>query len=403
MKGLFNNLGLKLFSLALSICLATYVYVYIDYPITQTITLPLRIKGLNSELMIANPVPQQVQVKLRGPYRSVQQITTGHLSAQLDCTEYGAPGSESARVQLPDFGDVAVTDQDYDFIEIQLERRAEKELAVIIEHQGDVAPEFEIAHEDVSRHNVEISGPQPLVEQIAKAVVRPDVSSVQQDRRYRLPVLLLDLQDQPVLDQSLKIEPEILDYSISLVPAGSISVLKVIPTFAGQPAKDYLLGEPVPSPLFITLDADLVEGEQRYIRTAPIELNHAKTSFTCQAKLDYPFKLPAQHALPESCDVFVEIIPLAAQAEAAVSLGISIVDGDNRYEYVITPPELIVRSEELLQLEREARASLKAVVSVAKLGPGEYRLAPQVSLPLQLDRVTIIPTTIKVTIIQDGN
>jgi hypothetical protein len=47
-------------------------------------------------------------------------------------------------------------------------------------------------------------------------------------------------------------------------------------------------------------------------------------------------------------------------------------------------------------------AAIEARVDVAGLGPGEYRLVPQVNLPATFERVTIIPSTVKVTIFQSG-
>jgi len=403
LKILTNNLWLKLFSLGVAVALAAYVYLYIDYQITEPIRLPLVVKGLNAELLITSPLPQRVQVKLRGPYRSVQQISRARLSASLDCSTFKEPGHVAARVQLPNFGDVVVADQDYDFIEIDLEPKADKELPIIVERRGEIAADLQISDEKLSTHMVEIVGPRRLVDRVKRAVVQPDVSGLEQEKRVRVPVRVLDESDQAVQETSLTLQPEVVEYSIKVLPQGAVRVLKVIPDLVGQPDHEFLLGEPLPRPLYVTVDSRLVTGDQRYIRTEAINLEGARASFTKQVQLQYPFVVPAGSDLPQTCDVYIEIVPLEQREEAAARVVIRLVGNDPAYEYVLTPSEIIVRAEEMLEAGDETRGALRATVDVAGLAPGEYRLVPQVALPLQLDSVTIIPASIKVTIIHVGN
>lgn len=402
MKFLTNNLWLKLFSLVLAIVLAAYVYLYIDYPITAPLKLPLAVKGLNDELLITSPLPQQVLVKLRGPYRSVEQITRARLSATLDCSRFDGPGSGTARVQLPDLGDVVITDQDYDFVEITVEPKAERQLALFIERRGEIAAGFQIADESLSTHTVQLVGPQRLVQQAKRAVVQPDVAGLEADKRVRVPVRLLNDSERVLQDAALKIEPDVVEYAVKVVPTGSIRVLKVIPDLVGQPDREYLLGEPLPRPMYITADARLVPADQHYVRTEPISLAGVKQSFTKQVKLIYPFAVTAGSPLPQTCDVYIEIVPLEQQEEQAARVQLQLVGNLPGYEYELTPSEILVRTEEANETMGETKDQIGATIDVAGLAPGEYRLVPQVSLPLQLDSVTIIPTSIKVTIIHVG-
>jgi hypothetical protein len=402
-RWLTNNLGLKLFSLAVATALSLYVYLYINYPITQTLALPLRIQRLADDMVVSNSVPEYVQLRLRGPYRSIQQISSGHLFAHVDCQPLASPQNVSLRVQLPDFGDVVVTGQDYEFIDLAVDRKQERTLPIQIARQGTVAAGMEVASEWLDDYSVQLSGPKKVVDEITRAEVRPDVSRLAQDSGLHLTVLLLNAQGSEVASPAVHADPQAVDYRLSLVPAGSIKVLKVIPQFSGQPAPDCLLGEPVPQPLYIPVDAELLRAGQLYVRTEPIVIDHAKTSFTVDTKLIYPFDVPSGSSLPQTSSVFVEILPLEQQQQMLRSLDVRLVGQQRGYDYVVTPDQLTLRSEELPRLDQTELAQLKAVLDVSGLTPGEYLVAPQVTLPVHLDRVTIIPTALKVTVIQIGD
>ena len=103
MNRITNNLGLKLLAVSLASLLAVYVYLYIDYPTTQSLQLPLKVRNLQTDLIITapNPFPESVQVSVRGPYRLIRQLAASNLSAWIDMRENTVPESDSLQVVVP--------------------------------------------------------------------------------------------------------------------------------------------------------------------------------------------------------------------------------------------------------------------------------------------------------------
>jgi YbbR domain-containing protein len=404
MRWLTNNLWVKLASLTLAIMLSSYVYLYLNYPTTQSLYLPLRIRNLDPGLVLVSQQPdvERVQIRVRGPYRSIKQLLASNHQATLDCSEIAAPGSETLRVHLPDFGDTIVTDQDPNFMTVKFDSKASATLKLKIDHRGAVQPGFVIADETLSARTVDITGPKSVVTRAESAQVEPDISNKTQDvvseevvRIYDKDALLLD-------NQALRITPDTVRYSLKLLPVGDTKPLTVVPDYAGLPPRQFVLAGMTADPAYVPVKTGLIPPGVFTVRTEPIDLSNAHDDFTVTVGLIYPFDLPADSNLPATCEVHVDIASLADETVGAVRTRIELRGTDARMEYVLSPPEVIVRAQELSRMGEGDSKLVRATLDVAGLKPGEHWLSAQISLPTQIEHVTIIPNIIKLTIIQGG-
>lgn len=400
LQRLVNNFGLKLLSIVLAMLLSVYVVRYVNPEIPLTLYLPLKVKNLSPALLIVepDPLPDVIQIRVRGPYLSVQQLPTISHSALVNCASLEEPGRATLRVEVPDFGAVQIVYQDRNFLDITTEKLASVEMQLVVDRQGEVNGNFDVGSEELSQSLITIAGPEPVVERINVAQVEPEVEGLQEDLNLMLPVRLYDENHLPIEGPALRLTPPQVRYALRLVPIGSIKVLTVYPDFQGRPPEGFLHYGYTSKPLYIPVEAELVPGGEFVVRTSAIDLDGARQSFTTTVELRYPFELPQVSALPTSCEVNVQIIPL--EEAGAASIAVQLIGRDPGFEYIITPPDLVVKSEELVQLDEASLGRIKARLYVDGLEPGEHRLAPQLDLPLTLDRVRIDPATVTVTIIQ---
>ncbi len=404
MRWLTNNLWVKLASLTLAIMLSSYVYLYLNYPTTQSLYLPLRIRNLNPDLVLVSQRPdvERVQIRVRGPYRSIKQLLASNHQATMDCSEIKLPGNETLRVHLPDFGDTIVTDQDPNFIAVKFDTKASTTLRLMIDHRGAIASGYVIAAEELSTTSIDITGPKSIIGLAELAQIEPDISGKAQDVVSEEVVRVYDKESRLLDSAALRLNPDTVRYSLKLMPVGDTKPLSVVPDYAGLPPRQYVLAGMTASPAYIPVKADLIPAGVFTVRTEPIDLNNAHADFSVTVGLVYPFDLPADSNLPTTCDVHIKIASLADETIGAVRTPVTLKGANPRWEYVLSPPEIIVRAEELSHLSAAESKLVNAALDVTGLKPGEHWLTAQIGLPSQIDHVTIIPNIIKLTIIQGG-
>jgi hypothetical protein len=185
---------------------------------------------------------------------------------------------------------------------------------------------------------------------------------------------------------------------------GSIRVLKVLPKYIGEAAEGYFVSGLSPSVLYVPLDAELVPEQVTSVGTTPIDIAGRSETFTASARLVYDFKLPADSDAPTSCEVTVEILSRSANSAGFHELKLRLDGEGSSLNYELEPDsvELILEAGQA-GLSEQQLGSLQASISVTGLGPGEYWLMPQLSLPAGVKRARILPSTVHLTVSADSS
>jgi len=399
---LTNNLWLKALSIVLALVMSIYVVKVVDPIFTQTFSFRLETQNLSETLVVSDPhrLPDQIRVKVTGKYSKVRQLP-GRQVAYVNLDGLDEPGVYNVNINAPEVGDVQITYQDISHVRVILEEKVTITKPIEIDRQGEVDEHYNIGEENLSHLSVEITGPRAVVERISVVQVEPDVSGVTQDiRRTMLPIKLYDKNDFQVNNSALVVRPAQVRYAMELVPIASIKVLKVYPSYQGRLPEDLLLDKLIANPQTIPVDAGLVEEGVFAVTTTPIDLTNVTESFTTTVELIYPFAIPDDVRLPKECRVSVQL--LSFDEIGAKVVDVELVNERDGFDYILTPPDVAIRSETLTPLETEEVTGIVATLNVAELGAGEYRLIPQVYLPLGLRQVKIDPESVQVTIIQSG-
>jgi YbbR domain-containing protein len=404
MRWLTNNFLVKLASLALASMLSGYVYIYLNYPINQPIFLPLQIRNLDPQFVLVNMQPdvERVLIRVRGPYRSIKQIQSSSHQATLDCSGITAAGTETMRIRLPEFGDAVITGQEPNFVTAQFDKKATATLGLGIDRRGTPATGFVIASEQLASDTVQISGSEAIVNKVKSAQIEPKTAGVSQDIVTDEAVRLYDASSRLVDANSLTITPATVRYSLKLMPVGDTKPLTIVPEILSLPPDQYFLAGLTANPAYIAVKASLVPRGVFTVRTEAVDLSNAREDFTATVGIVYPFTPPPGSNLPTQCQVQVNVESLAKDAIGARRIKIELTHVDSQLDYVLTPPEVILRAAEFEQASPRELSQVRATLDVGGLKPGEHMLSPQISLPPQIEHVTIIPNIIKLTVIQGG-
>jgi YbbR domain-containing protein len=399
---LFNNCGLKLISLILAISLSIYVAYFSSNPVRYDIELELRPIGPAAGLVVNTAdsrIPETIKVKLRGPYRTINNAQKQKLHASIDLADAHEGSRILYRVQLPELGDdLTVIDHNPKTVTLTIEKLAEKTLNIEIEKRGNVAEEFEISSEDISPSTVTVSGPDSIIAQVMRSVIEPIIEGTNDERRLDQTVNLYDGNDHKISTDALKVEPAAVSYIIKVIPSGSLRVLKVSPRIVGDVPDGFRLGTSNPNPLYVTAPAEDVPDGVYYVRTSQINVTDLiQTQVFSGLEIQYPFDLPVNSSLPLTCDVSVEVRPITEDERL---VDIELINQQDDMDYNISPERLVVKSEELAELnDQEIASQIRAWIDVGSLEPGQKILRiPQVDLPPSLQHVSLPRLIVTVSI-----
>ena len=182
------NNKLVSFLLAVAIALGLWLYVvsYIDTDYEQTINnVPVGLEGksiLTAErgMMLLSDDEYRVNITVSGNRHDVSKINSGNIQVVADLSKIEGPGEHKLTYNIILPGDVpsgAVSYQKVpDRITVEVARKKTKEIPVVVTYLGDVPADYikDTAAAELDHDYVEISGPEEVVDRIARASISID-------------------------------------------------------------------------------------------------------------------------------------------------------------------------------------------------------------------------------------
>lgn len=173
MGWLFDNLALKLLSLALA--LALWFVIAGEASSEMGLSVPLELQNFPRELELTGEPVDRVEVRLRATPGVIQRLGPGDVSAQVDLAGAGEGErivhmTENA-IRTP-FG-VKVVKITPSILTLTLERTVEKTVPVRPRLTGRPAPGFEVGEVVALPEEVKIAGPRSRVREIESAFTEP--------------------------------------------------------------------------------------------------------------------------------------------------------------------------------------------------------------------------------------
>ena len=186
---LSGDLSLKLFSLLVSVVLFLFVSAESSTPVDVEFPLQYRTPD---DMLITSDVPGVLSVTLRGPWAKYRSFEGGDLEpVNIDLIE-AEPGLTRYRIETRDIKApagmdvVAISSSE---LEVNLDRRIEKQISVEVDLIGRPAFGYEIAKVESEPQRVRVVGPKTKMQTLDFVYTRP-VDIRERDKSVRSPVEL---------------------------------------------------------------------------------------------------------------------------------------------------------------------------------------------------------------------
>jgi YbbR domain-containing protein len=169
---LFRNLGTKLLALSIA-CIAWYMLSgeRRERISERSYRIPLSIVNVPRGTMIVSPLPDAVDVRLRGPFTPLRQLEPGKLETVVDLAG-ATPGEkryglEAGDVNVPPSIEVIAISPPV--LRIVLDAVAEKSLPIVADLTGEPAAGYRIEDVLVDPRRARVVGPEQAVSRMSSA------------------------------------------------------------------------------------------------------------------------------------------------------------------------------------------------------------------------------------------
>jgi YbbR domain-containing protein len=163
---ILRNLGLKLLALAIALVVWFLFAAQRRERISErTYRIPLSLVNIPAQMVIASPLPPSVEMRVRGPFRSLRQLDPAKLEAVIDIAD-ATRGERPYRLAPEDINvpqEVEVLAILPSEIRIVLDSTAEKSLPITPNIVGTPAPGFAVEEVAVEPRTARVVGPASLI------------------------------------------------------------------------------------------------------------------------------------------------------------------------------------------------------------------------------------------------
>jgi len=392
-----KNIDIKLLSLFFAIILWLYIAGG-ENPIVENF-IDISLTQINlSEGLVIKEFPANVSVGIRGPKNIINNLSSNQINGIVNFSEISKEGIYKLKVEVEPPKKTQITRVIPSEIKVEVEKVLTKEVEV--EYSLIGVPEKGYSLTDEPQFNpsmVKIIGAQSVLENIKQIICAIDISGIKEDLSRKLKVKAVDVNGNEV--KEVKIEPAMVEVSISLTRGYPEKQLTVKPKIIGKPAPGYYISEILSSPDEIKIFGNYSKiSDIEFLETIPIDVNGITKTLSV--------KVPP--ALEEGLNIVdgeVELIEVTIQVKEVIIQkilkNISVLP-QNLSPFVSCEikPEIIditVEGKNILIDKLEAK-DIKAFVKFTDNFKVEQKVKVQVDLPEGISLIKIEPEEVTVLI-----
>jgi YbbR domain-containing protein len=244
---------------------------------------------------------------------------------------------------------------------------------------------------------VTVIGPQSQVSTVEVVRLMLDITNANQTIIRQLAPLLVDAEGRAVSNLTTMPEEVTVTQPITLLGGYRYVIVRAVST--GQVASGYRLTNIFVSPVGVVVfssDPELVNNLPGYVATTPIDLNGKEDDFETLMDLD----LPDGISVVGDTKVLVQVSIAAIESSLAITLPVEIIGLAPGLEASAAPASVdVILSGPVPMLSTLAPTDVRAVVDLSGYEQGTYQFIPDINiLPEQVQKVSILPSTVEVTI-----
>ena len=392
-----KNIDIKLLSLFLAIILWLYIAGGENPMVENFIDIPLTQINLGEDLVIKE-FPVNVSVGIKGPKNIINNISSHQVNGIVNFSEISKEGLYKLKVEVAPPKKTQITRIIPSEIKVEVEKVLTKEIEV--EYSLIGVPEKGYSLTDEPQFNpskVKIIGAQSVLENIKQIICAIDISGIKEDLSRKLKVKAVDVNGNEI--KEVKIEPDIVEVSISLTRGYPEKQLTVKPKIIGKPAPGYYISEILSNPDEIKIFGNYPKiSNIEFLETIPIDVSGITKTLSV--------KVPP--ALEEGLNIVngeVELIEVTIQVKETIIQkilkNISVVP-QNLSPFVSCEikPEVVditVEGKNIL-VDKLKAEDIKAFVKFTDDFKVEQKVKVQVDLPEGISLIKVEPEEVTVLI-----
>lgn len=391
MRRLLNDFG----SIVLALVLAVIVWIVAmneKNPITRGTwpdPIPLELVNQPSGSVIVGEVPKTVEVDLRAPQSSWQDLRRESFRAVADLAQAGM-GMNQVPVQ------VECSDKQVEILEVRpssiavrLDAFKEVEMPVTVLVLDAPPFGFEVKTDEISvtPATVTISGPESLVNQVSEVLVEAYVRDAQETLERRA---IPQARDQFGESVNVTIEPNTVVVTIPIVQRQGFRNVPIRVIWQGQPAVGYRITNVSVDPSIVTIigDPETLKALPGYLETAPIDVSDATSDIKARVALEVPENISILGV--QSVEVAIAIKPI--ESSLTVERKVIIQGLPINLQAKVSPDVVnVILSGPLPLLDALRPDDVQVIVDLFNLAPGTHQLVPIVVVPEGIQVQSVVP------------
>jgi len=362
--------------------------------------IPLEVIGQDPSLVLTSEIPSNVEVSLRAP-RSIWDSLTAQedaVRAILDLTKLSA-GEHTQEVQIMvAMRPYQIVMTDPATVTIHLESLATQTVPLSLSLSGQPAAGYQVGEATMDLAEVAVSGPESLVQQVARARVPVNLDGVRESIDESVPIQMLDGQNTAL--RGLTINPESVKVNVPISQQGGFRDVAVKVVVQGQVAAGYRLENITVFPPVITVfasDPELVNTLPGVVETQPLNLEDRKEDISTRLSLSLPENITIVGI--QTVQVQVSISPIQTSL-TLLNQPINVNGLSEGLSALAFPPTVdVILSGPLPILDALTSQDVTVSVDATGLEIGTHQLTPEVKVLVENVLVeSILPSTVEVVI-----
>jgi diadenylate cyclase len=404
---LMTNLTVLLIAVMLSVAIWYFIIQTINPAQTERIEgVPLEVTNQPAGTTLVTSVPETVTAVVRTTASQQPTLSARDFDAVLSLAGM-EPGFHSVAVTVEtDTGQVQILEIEPQTLDLQLASIISRtvDVSVSLIHENQLSRAYQVlGPPEVSPAEVEVKGPEPLVNQVAEVQATLSLANASVPMEESRPVQALDETGQVVTGVSL--EPSLVEVTVPIrqrINAKNVSIR--VDTEGGTPT-GYWISSLEVTPASVTLQGSPAQLEEvgSFINTVPVNLTNLGGDTSLQVPLDLPPDLQAvnnEGNIANTVTVNIEVSAREGSLTLVRPIKVIGTNGAGR-EVTVTPEEVrLILSGPVPRLnEIEADPDLiQVVVDVAGFNPGQTtQIEPTLIAPEGL-KTTAVPPRVEVTV-----
>jgi YbbR domain-containing protein len=343
-----------------------------------------------------------VTVQYRATNELSGTILAESFQASVDLGGYDMTRSPQPQ-QLPidvstDLEGVQIVSHDPQTVRVEIDSIEVRTVPVEVD-VGNVPDGLRTGDPVLSDEEVEIRGPGSIVAQVDRAVALVAIPASGIDFNEPVPVVPVDVRNQPVGAGQVDVDPESVSVQIDVEPVETTATVPVRLSLDGTPAAGFALDALTVDPSFVTLrGVPEVLAEITEVVTEALSIEGVSEDQTFEAALELPDEVRLAGGGDPVVTVTASIIPSVSSRTFRVGVVCegagenACLPGFDQVSVTLSGP-----GEALSTL---TAADLTPVVDASGLDAGSYSLTPSLpALPDGVELMSIAPGAIPVTIV----